>query len=229
MFTDDLYHKNPDFYHFQKACDFNFAQLKICKIMKKIAFISGIIFVFLLSCKKDETNTAIEAQTFEVKSTSSTVWKYFSFAKNDTVAIADPANSSEWDIAFQRYRIRTNSGLAGNGLGGAANSYSKGQTGFDGLHTVSDTSTFKTDISVDIAVQQGYATYIVNPVLYTWFTLEFATQGTQIVPSDYIYIVKTATGNYAKVWFKSYYSASNASGYVNFQYKYQPDGSKNLD
>ena len=67
------------------------------------------------------------------------------------------------------------------------------------------------------------------PSLYTWFSLEFATQGTQIVPSDYIYIVKTGTGKYAKVWFKSYYSATNLSGYVTFQYKYQPDGSKNLE
>jgi hypothetical protein len=75
----------------------------------------------------------------------------------------------------------------------------------------------------------GFATYIINPVLYTWFTLEFAAQGTQIVPTDYIFIVRTATGKYAKVWFKSYYSATNASGFINFQYKYQPDGSKNLE
>ena len=69
---------------------------------------------------------------------------------------------------------------------------------------------------------------MVNPILYTWFSLEFAPQGTQIVPTDYIYVVKTGTGKYAKVWFKSYYSATNLSGYVTFQYKYQPDGSKNL-
>ena len=80
-----------------------------------------------------------------------------------------------------------------------------------------------------IAVQQGYATYIVNPEIYTWFKIELATQGTQIVPSDYIYIVKTADGKYAKVWFKSYYSAANVSGHVTFQYKYQPDGSKMLE
>jgi hypothetical protein len=197
--------------------------------MKKIAFFSGIIIVSFLACDKEDTNTPIDSQTTEINSTNANTWKYFSFDKNDTVSIADPANSLEWDIAFQRYRIRTNSGLAGNGMGGAANSYSTGQTGFDALRTVSDTSTFATDTSVDIAVQMGFATYIINPVLYTWFTLEFAAQGTQIVPTDYIYIVRTATGKYAKIWFKSYYSATNASGYINFQYKYQPDGSKNLE
>ena len=173
--------------------------------------------------------TPILSQSFEVNSTGSTTWKYFSFASNDTVSIADPANSNAWDLAFQRYRIETNGGLSGKGSGSAANSFKKGQTGFDELTVVPDTTTFAADASISIAVQQGYAYYIVNPVLYTWFSLEFATQGTQIVPTDNIYIVKTASGKYAKVWFKSYYSPENVSGYVTFQYKYQPDGSKNLE
>ena len=197
--------------------------------MKKTVLLSAIIITSFFACKKENKNVAIQAQTFEVNSTGSTVWKYFSFADNDTVTVADPANSNAWDVAFQRYRIKTNGGLSGNGLGSAANSYQKGQTGFDALSAVSDTSTFINDASISIAVQQGYATYIVNPVLYTWFTLEFATEGTQIVPADHIYIVKTATGKYAKIWFKSYYSPGNISGYVTFQYKYQPDGSKNLE
>lgn len=196
--------------------------------MKNHVLLLSVFVIALWSCKKEDTLQPIQAQTFEVNATGSNDWKYFSFAANDTVSVADPENSSDWDLAFQRYRIRTNGGLSGNGSGSAANSYEKGQTGFDELNAVSDTSTFVSDDSLQIAVQQGYATYVVNPELYTWFALEFATQGTQIVPSDYIYIIKTATGKYAKVWFKSYYSISNQSGYVTFQYKYQPDGSKNL-
>lgn len=196
--------------------------------MKKIGFLVIVVILVFSSCKKENNVPAIQSQTFEIKSTSSTEWKYFSFASNDTISVADPENSSAWDLAFQRYRIKTNSGLSGSGLGGAANSYQKAQSGFDALTTVSDTSTFATDESMSIAIVQGYATYIVNPLLYTWFSLEFSAQGTQIIPSDYIYIVKTGTGKYAKVWFKSYYSATNQSGYVTMQYKYQSDGSKNL-
>lgn len=197
--------------------------------MKKIIYLAPLLAAFLFSCSKNDENPPLESQSFEVNSTSSTTWKYFSFEKNDTIVVADPATSNEWDLAFQRYRIRTNSGKSGNGMGAAANSYKKGQSGFDELKVVSDTSTFVTDNEIQIAVQQGYATYIVNPMLYTWFTIEMASQGTQIVPSDYIYIVKTAKGKYAKVWIKSYYSATNVSGYVSFQFKYQPDGSKNLE
>jgi len=197
--------------------------------MKKIVYLSVAVIGLFISCKKEDTNPVIQSQTFEINSTKSTTWKYFSFEKNDTITVSNPASSTDWDMAFQRYRIKTNGGKSGNGMGSAANSYQKGQTGFDALKLVSDTATFATDESVEIAVQQGYATYIVNPELYTWFSIELAAQGTQIVPTDYIYIVKTGTGKYAKVWFKSYYSAANASGYVTVQYKYQPDGSKNLE
>jgi hypothetical protein len=197
--------------------------------MKKIVYLSVITLTLLSACKKEEKKQAIQSQTFEINSTGSTSWKYFSFANNDTITVSNPGSSTVWDLAFQRYRIKTNGGKSGSGLGSAANTYQKGQTGFDAFKLVSDTVTFASDDTVHIAVQQGYATYIVNPVLYTWFTIELATQGTQIVPTDNIYIVKTAAGKYAKVWFKSYYSATNLSGYVTIQYKYQQDGSKDLE
>jgi hypothetical protein len=197
--------------------------------MKNRVFLLAIFIMTFVACKKEDTKQPIQSQTFEINSTGSTVWKYFSFTTNDTLAVADPATSTSWDLAFQRYRIRTNGGLSGNGAGSAASTSFKGQTGFDALKVVSDTATFVPDASISVAVQQGYANYIVNPRLYTWFSLEFAAQGTQIVPRDNIYIVKTATGKYAKVWFKGYYSATNQSGYVTFQYKFQQDGSKNLE
>jgi hypothetical protein len=197
--------------------------------MKKTFFLVSILLTVLVACDKTDTNPAIQSQSFEVNASGSTTWKYFSFAKNDTITVTDPLTSNEWDLAFQRYRIRTNGGKAGSGMGSAANSYKKGQTGFDALTAVSDTSTFFNDDNISIAVQQGYASYLVNPKLYTWFAIELAAQGTQIVPTDYVYIVKTADGKFAKVWFKSYYSATNVSGYVTFQYKYQSDGSKRLE
>jgi hypothetical protein len=197
--------------------------------MKTSVYLLPVVIFLFTGCKKDDNGSNIQSQTFEVKATGSTTWKYFSFAENDTVIVTDPLTSLDWDLAFQRYRIKTNGGKSGSGQGSAANSYLKEQTGFDALKVVPDTATFTSDDDVEIAVQQGYATYEINPELYTWFTLEMATQGTQIVPSDYIYFVKTSNGKYAKVWFKSYYSATNTSGYIAFQYKYQPDGSKNLE
>ena len=146
--------------------------------MKSIFYLVSVLIGLSFGCKKNDSTPTIQSQTFEVNSTSSTTWKYFSFASNDTITVTDPLTSTACDLAFQRYRIRTNSGKSGNGLGSAANSYVKGQTGFDALKIVSDTATFVADDSMLIVIQQGYATYVVNPKLYTWFTLEMATQGT---------------------------------------------------
>jgi hypothetical protein len=195
--------------------------------MRNLFYLIFLSVTILVSCTKSDNNP-VQSQVFEVNATSSTNWKYFSFEKNDTVIISDPATSLDWDIAFQRYRIKTNGGISGSGSGSAANSWKKLQEGFDVLKVIPDTTTFTSDQAVQIAVQQGYTTYNVNPVLYTWFGMEFGANGTQIIPTDNIYIIKTAKGKYAKVWFRSYYSSYNVSGYVTFQYAYQPDGTKNL-
>lgn len=188
-----------------------------------------VIALILVACEKKESDTDSEAGIVVINATSSNTWIYFSFDNNDTLAINDPSTSDAWDLAFQRYRIRTNGGQSGSGQGCAANSGLTGQQGFNNLTLVSDTLQFIQDSEISIAVQQGYASYLVNPQLYTWFTMEMATQGTQIVPSDSIYVIKTAKGNFAKVWLKSYYSATNESGHITMQYLYQPDGSGRLE
>ena len=43
---------------------------------------------------------------------------YYSIQDNSIIDVEDPENSLEWDLAFQRKHIKTNSGLSGPGLGG---------------------------------------------------------------------------------------------------------------
>ncbi|MBN1145172.1 MAG: HmuY family protein [Bacteroidales bacterium] len=183
----------------------------------------------IVACEEKDNDAASKATTIVINATNSNSWKYFSFDTNDTLTITDPSTSDAWDLAFQRYRIRTNGGQSGSGQGCAANSGLTGQQGFDNLAQVADTLQFVQDDEITIAVQQGYATYLVNPELYNWFSMEMATQGTQIVPSDTIYVIKTAKGDYAKVWFKSYYSAANESGHITMQYLYQSNGTEQLE
>src|SRR6478736_9404353 len=42
-------------------------------------------------------------------------WVYFNLANNAVVYPADPDHSDEWDLAFQRFKIKTNSGVSGSG------------------------------------------------------------------------------------------------------------------
>ena len=78
---------------------------------------------FYFSCGGDEevevAPTVQESATFTVDATSREAWTYFSFAKGGVVEVADPANSMNWDLGFQRTMVKLNGGVSGPGKGRA--------------------------------------------------------------------------------------------------------------
>lgn len=50
-----------------------------------------------------------------IDATKTDQWVYFNLANNAVVYPVDPDNSDEWDLAFQRFKIKTNSGVSGTG------------------------------------------------------------------------------------------------------------------
>lgn len=208
--------------------------------MKNIIKISLILSVFawtLTNCKKDnDETTTSNAKTFIINATDYSSWSYFSFEIGDTLAVSNPADTSCWDIAFQRYMVKTNGGKSGSGQAAVFNSKLTGQSGFNSLISVPDSAIFTTDDTVKV---EGYNSanpkvplvkkYVLNEPLYGWFTLKQGASST-LIPTDNIYIVRTATGKYAKLWIQSYYSDTDAkAGYIKIMYTYHKDGSKNLE
>jgi hypothetical protein len=201
--------------------------------MKKVLFYSLLpaifgLFFTIQGCNKDDSsNTPNNYKSFTVNASSSSVWKYFSFNKNDTVVVSNPDSSLEWDLAFQRYRIRTNGGKSGTGQGGAYRSGNTNQGGFDSLNIVPDGISFGLDDTVSVNVAPGqYVKYVMNTVLQDWYNL--VNGGQTLISKDEIFIIRTADGKYAKIWLQNYYNELAKSGYPKFQYFYQADGTKNL-
>jgi hypothetical protein len=206
------------------------------KIRNYILFVFAAVLAFT-SCRKDETTTdAVSGKIFTINATSYTKWAYFSFEKNDTVSISNPKESTEWDIAFQRNLIITNSGKSGIGLGGAFKSTALGQGGFNGMKEVPAAAIFTADDSVTVYGPPAAGTtaptiskQILNSELYGWYEPVETGGRTVITPLNQIYLVKTATGKYVKLWIMRYYNDTNASGYIKIQYICQPDGTTNLN
>jgi len=178
------------------------------------------------SCEDDDNTVApisTTSKTFTANATGYTNWVYFSFSKNDTVQISDPANSLEWDIAFQRNRIKTNSGVNGKGAAGSYKTDKNGITGWGDLYEVPAAATYIVDTNVQVQGQGGsYLTYPMNDPLYN--ALVYVQASNTLNPSNDIFVLKTAAGKYVKFWLKAYYNAEAKSGYPSFQYHYQPDG-----
>jgi len=194
--------------------------------MKKTFFIFLFLGVIFFSyCKKD-SGTSFPSQSFIVNATSKTKWVYFSFVTNDTVNISNPRNSTAWDLAFKNFYIRTNSGLSGKGKGGADSCYMDNQAGFNSYVTVSDTITFQID-KWGLTNYMGFIKDTLNPVLNNWYTFDKNTD--KYIPTNSIFVIRTALGNYAKLWVQSYYNiGDSAVGYMNLKYAYQSNGSKNF-
>ncbi len=194
--------------------------------MKNFKFKNAVLIIaailLLNACEKDDDNNSggLEAVTTMVEATSYTDWVYYSFSEGAEVSVSDPKTSTNWDIGLMRNHFSTNSGSSGNGAGGALDA---GVVDFDSYLEAPETG-----FSVDDSIQafdftiMSYLSVAANAVLETWGELT-DEQPPTLVPSNKVFVVKTADGKYAKMIVQNYYG-TEGSGYITFKYVYQPDG-----
>ena len=202
---------------------------------------------------------------------------YFSFNKG-VVEVSDPLASNDWDIAFNRYHVKTNSGTSGKGQGGAlktdkidfaavteaptdgylvdvekeVSSYSGGKGGNQKIslapalevgHGEGFWNMIKEGILESFAKKSNpnydqltneqkqaaktAAEKVVNqrvkPSLVHnngWLTMDYkpGSQGPSYSYNNWVYVVKTAAGKYAKIQLKDYKDAKEKTGFITFKY-----------
>jgi hypothetical protein len=186
-----------------------------------------LALAIVISCEDDDNDENLLTKTVVIESTSYTDWVYFSFEQEDVVSITDPKTSLDWDLAFLRNHMRTNSGTSGSGQGGA---YDAGQINFNEL-TEAVSAGYIVDDSISISdsndpTRQSMIKEAGNTVLEGWGNFDLTSMPPLFIPADHIYVIKTAAGKYAKIWLKSYYGTDGSSANITMDYIYQPDGSQ---
>lgn len=192
----------------------------------------------LASCKKEKEELPEQTYKTDVKSGEYTLskathkgedWIYFSFITQSEVSGIDHSNYKDldtWDIAFNRFNVRTNSGISTNNIG-QGGAYDTQSTDWASVmeapgnnYIVDDTiQILESDTTYEYMNSTG------SVELNKW--LEFSGPPPVYTMSDHIYIVKTAKSKYAKIWLKSYHSDADESGHITFKYAYQNgDGRK---
>ena len=183
--------------------------------------------LFLISCdKKDDIinpNVSPIGNEELIDATSYTNWKYYRFTDSTLQELifffGDPENNLNWDIAFQRNHIKTNSGTSGIGEAGA---YMDSSSIWDGstFNNFSDDVTdynFLQDTLVNTFYNLQTHTFTegsTNPVLDTWGIIDTLNNYTMNI-SNSKYIVRSANGDkFYKLWVYDYYSENSQSGYV---------------
>ncbi|MFK8268223.1 HmuY family protein [Capnocytophaga cynodegmi] len=194
------------------------------------------------ACNKDE-NKPIEPpivnngnkEVKDLDASKSDVWVYFSFSKGSEVPVTEPATDLSWDIAFNRYNIKTNGGTSGKGQAGVVNTNTKK---FDSVKE-SPTEGYVVDTEVVSSPRPGQepVTISVNSAITGtvmvkeakgWWNyappVPPATTPTQEI-TKWVYVVKTADGKFVKIQLTGYnHSKTDKSGFLTFTYKYSTDG-----
>ncbi|GHT21015.1 hypothetical protein AGMMS4957_09180 [Bacteroidia bacterium] len=194
---------------------------------------------------KDYLFTVIEPQDgiFIYDCSSYTDWHFFSFATGEIIGSCDAGdaeagevwrNRTDWDLAFHRQNIKTNSGESGVGLGGILK-YPQEVLNFDAILEAPEEG-YQTDVPDSVIYDMsgmmtgsiGYAyTGLAQPVK-GWAVLTDMQNGVWTYVQS-AFIVRTATGKYAKIYLRNFKSNVGASGTVTMQYVYQDDGTINLN
>ena len=150
-------------------------------------------------------------------------WIYVNLAKMDTVHVDEDshATNTDWDLAFNRYNVRTNGGKSGVGEGGAYltsksswNSVSAADIPDDSQFTADSTAeiTASLDFSSDFSMTTVESSY--NYVLAT--ALQFSGPPPAYTPNANVFIIKSADGTYYKFKAIGFYDEEGNSGFYNF-------------
>ena len=161
----------------------------------------------------------LDVVSFTIDATSREAWAYFSFTKGATVEVADPLNSMDWDLGFQRTKVITNGGVSGPGKGGAV---MLKDVEFDQVKEApAGGYAADSDQNLAIVAQSEEGWYIYTGPPNHW-----------ILPLEKrVFVVQAADGTFAKVRFAGYYKDNDNkkdSGFITFKYVHQPDGSRNF-
>ena len=161
----------------------------------------------------------LDVVNFTIDATSKEAWAYFSLAKGDIVAVADPLNSMDWDLGFQRTKVITNGGVSGPGKGAAV---MLKDVEFEGVKEApADGYAIDSDANLAIVAESEEGWYIYTGPPNHW-----------ILPLEQrVFVVQGADGTFAKVRFIGYYKDNDNkkdSGFITFEYVHQPDGSRNF-
>lgn len=166
-----------------------------------------------------EVEPQLDVVTFTIDATNREAWSYFSFATNDVIEVADPENSADWDLGFQRTKVKLNGGVSGPGKGAAV---MLKDVEFEGVKEApADGYIADSADTLAIVAQSEKGWYIYTGPPNHW-----------VLPLDNrVFIVQAADGTFAKVRFIGYYKDNENkkdSGFVTFEYVHQPDGSLNF-
>ncbi|PID38356.1 MAG: hypothetical protein CSA24_00180 [Deltaproteobacteria bacterium] len=148
--------------------------------------------------------------TTHVNATSDERWVYLDLATGREVEVADPQASPAWDLGFQRFQIKSNGGISGEG--DVAVAILRDQA-FDTLKEApKDGYVVDAVDSDDVGVTDDLAFLIDG----AWYSYDVKTH--TLTARKTVYVVRTQAGRYVKIQLLAYYDDVGTSGHLRFRW-----------
>ena len=162
-----------------------------------------------------------------IDATSYIDWKYYRI-KDDSLfyipfVFGDFENSFSWDIAFQRYHIKTNSGTSGIGNAGVHIDSIETWNGtiFNNLDYIQPDLEYLADTTLNTFYNQTTHLFIEgssNPALETWTKIDTTNDYSMTISNNKFIIRTTNRNSFYKFWIRNYYNENGSSGYISLVY-----------
>lgn len=202
---------------------------------RSILAIAGALVMFSCSSSDDDNvkkNVDGSAGIVEVQTNAKSYdkWTYYSIEQGKEVVVENPQESLAWDIAFHRGDVKLNGGASGNGKGEAI------KLNTEDLSAVVEApeSGYAKDVTADILVYDLKTHQIStlengskNPQI-DWLNIDTSTPPPKYILHKNVFVIKTASGKYAKIKFLNYIGDNKEKIIATWQYFYQADGSRKL-
>ena len=151
------------------------------------------------------STSADDGTEVSVDSSLEDSWVYISLDQK-----AEVQESDVWDLGFQRFKIKSNGGISGNG--GVEVAALKGES-YDSLTEAPATGYTQDAVdSDDEDTDPDYAFLGPNP----WY--DYDLEEHVLTPANIVYVVKSASGNYFKLQLLGYYDDAGTGGYPKFRF-----------
>ncbi len=189
-----------------------------------------LAFICLISaCESDSggPNQSCSPDACTVNATSSTAFVYYKFDGDNLVPATGPANSTNWDIAFRRFTVQLNSGVAGpKGVLGfnLANNATADTATILGFTPENQLAAFQAVGVSDIPDDTQFKAEDLGPDLSSWFRFDPIVNGLVANPQAAWKLRRSASADYALFRISRIVASSTALDSVVFEYRLQPSG-----
>jgi len=135
-------------------------------------------------------------------------WVYLNLDETSEVVPKAPEDNEDWDLAFQRFKIKSNGGISGSQDVRVA---VVSDTDFEDLIEAPQTGYLSDAEDSDDEDEDPDFTFLAPEPWYNY------NEETHILtPKDHIYVVQSTSGEYFKIQITDYYDDAGTSGYLKF-------------